>query len=172
LTHHKVDDEAGVARGSTSYYYRTRLALTEAVMERVVTLDMQDFAAVFADDAQPLASMAELIHDWLVEPALARTRARHELFLIASREPTIAARVAQVRQVLTESTASAIKGLIGNTLSDSAALEAARTGMWLVNGLMFTAVRENKPPPIASAIQRILAVHLTASFQLAEAQVG
>jgi DNA-binding transcriptional regulator YbjK len=45
LTHLRVDRRAGLADGTTSFYYQTRSALLRGVTGRVVQLDADDFVA-------------------------------------------------------------------------------------------------------------------------------
>ena len=45
LTHLRVDDRAGVADGTTSFYFQTRSALVRGATDRVVQLDVADFTA-------------------------------------------------------------------------------------------------------------------------------
>ncbi|HVW45391.1 MAG TPA: TetR family transcriptional regulator C-terminal domain-containing protein [Amycolatopsis sp.] len=88
LTHRAVDREAGLAPGSTSYYARTRLALLELAVTRMADLDE---AAAPPRDARPLPDvLAGFLHTMLTE-APARTRARFEFALEASRRPELRA---------------------------------------------------------------------------------
>ncbi len=64
ITHHAIDDRLGIARGSTSYYYRTRQELLEAAIEHLATTSRQAFHSALAvpDDCNaPLEGAAELI---------------------------------------------------------------------------------------------------------------
>src|SRR6201992_207537 len=45
LTHLRVDRRAGVADGTTSFYFHTRADLLRAVTDRVVSQDVADFEA-------------------------------------------------------------------------------------------------------------------------------
>jgi DNA-binding transcriptional regulator YbjK len=45
LTHLRVDRRAGLADGTTSFYYQTRSALLRGATDRVVQLDLADFTA-------------------------------------------------------------------------------------------------------------------------------
>src|SRR3954465_13211567 len=46
LSHPRVDRQAGVPNGTTSYYYRTRAALLRGVAERVVEMDTANLRSV------------------------------------------------------------------------------------------------------------------------------
>ncbi|KDN23404.1 TetR/AcrR family transcriptional regulator [Amycolatopsis rifamycinica] len=86
LTHRAVDRAAGLPVGSTSYYARTRAALLELTVARIVRLDQ-----VFPRSAK---SSAEFIAGYVSEAITAgRTRmlARYELALEATRRPELRA---------------------------------------------------------------------------------
>jgi AcrR family transcriptional regulator len=96
LSHPRVDRQAGVPPGSTSFYFRTRSALLLAVAKRLCQLDLADFTraaeALDGNDAsahEPSA-LATTIMASAHEPGLSRTKARFELLLHANREPAIA----------------------------------------------------------------------------------
>lgn len=90
LSHPRVDKQAGVPDGSTSYYFRTRSALVHAVAERVAELDLADLRSVLADSGQDAVSkLAAVVVKSLTDGGLTRTRARIELLLQASRDPAI-----------------------------------------------------------------------------------
>ena len=94
LSHPKVDQRAGVAPGSTSFYFRTRAALLLATTERVCELDLADMSAVLeAEDSSPqgISPFAALVVRSAQEPLLSRTKARLELILQAGRDPALAA---------------------------------------------------------------------------------
>ena len=50
LTHGQVDRVAGVPEGTTSYYYRTRVALLRGVGKRVAEIDVANLQSVIDDD--------------------------------------------------------------------------------------------------------------------------
>ncbi len=94
LTHLRVDRRAGVADGSTSFYFSTRAALVRAVTNRVVSQDLDDFeaakeAAEATDDDRGetlLSMLAEQSMLTAVEPGRSRARARFELMMMAQRD--------------------------------------------------------------------------------------
>ncbi|NKY84142.1 TetR/AcrR family transcriptional regulator [Nocardia veterana] len=64
VTHHAIDDLLGIARGSTSYYYRTRQELLEAAIEHLAATSREAFRSALAmpdDCADPFAGAADLI---------------------------------------------------------------------------------------------------------------
>ena len=99
LSHPKVDQRAGVPAGSTSFYFRTRAALLLATAQRVCQLDLDDLSAVLrprdeeptGEESSDISPLAALIMLSAQEPRLSRTKARFELILQASRDPSLAA---------------------------------------------------------------------------------
>ncbi|HEX5372866.1 MAG TPA: hypothetical protein VFW84_09040 [Aquabacterium sp.] len=98
LTHRAVDAEAGLSAGSTSFYCRTRQDLLTLVLRRHAALDLddlqQDASDWMAGETSPerfIDLLVRRVLDWLSPAKRARLVARFELFLIASREPELAA---------------------------------------------------------------------------------
>jgi DNA-binding transcriptional regulator YbjK len=99
LTHLRVDRRAGVADGTTSFYYQTRSALLRGATDRVVQLDVADFTAAMneakaaaGDKTESLLSrLAEQAMRTGVEPERSRARARFELLMVAARDPELGA---------------------------------------------------------------------------------
>lgn len=90
LTHRGVDRAAGLPTGSTSYYARTRLALLELAITRMVELDQGDLGPVPRDVEAAATAIAALLYEALTEGRM-RTLARYELALEASRRPELRA---------------------------------------------------------------------------------
>lgn len=97
VTHLRVDRRAGVADGTTSFYYQTRSALLRGATDRVVQLDVADFVAAM-DEAKAaesskteslLSQLAEQAMRTGVEPERSRARARFELLMVAARDPEL-----------------------------------------------------------------------------------
>ncbi|OLF17543.1 TetR/AcrR family transcriptional regulator [Actinophytocola xanthii] len=99
FTHRAVDRAAGLAEGSTSYYFRTREALILAVLARMAELDMTDVGelptlggTVGLDELTELVTALAL--RWLGE-GRDRTLARYELSLESTRRPELRAKMAE-----------------------------------------------------------------------------
>ncbi|WP_152184985.1 TetR/AcrR family transcriptional regulator [Segeticoccus rhizosphaerae] len=96
LTHRAVDHAAGLPEGSTSYYFRSRLALLEATVQRLVELDETEVPILPTPDLDSFAAaIAQLLHTWVTRDRQ-RQLARYELTLEATRRP-------ELRQVLVRS---------------------------------------------------------------------
>lgn len=110
LSHPKVDRQAGVPDGSTSYYFRTRTALLRAVAERLAELDLAELKsvteaarAVNGRGSAPTASrLATVVMRSASEPGLTRTKARFELLLQANRDPVLAELFRHNMEIFTE----------------------------------------------------------------------
>jgi hypothetical protein len=87
LTHRAVDRAAGLPVGSTSYYARTRVALLELTIARIVTLDRVEVEP-------PPGGLAEFMAGYAFDAITSgRTRmlARYEFALEATRRPELRA---------------------------------------------------------------------------------
>jgi len=97
LTHRRVDARAGVPAGSTSNYFRTRGALVEGVLDRLLERDRQDLAALTADGTAPdRRGLEVLLRDYVLYatgPDAVRTRARLALFVESTTVPAMRASV-------------------------------------------------------------------------------
>ncbi|KAA0107782.1 TetR family transcriptional regulator [Mycolicibacterium sp. P1-5] len=96
LSHPRVDQHAGVPAGTTSFYYRTRKALVQAVASRISELDIADLSMLTElahDDSLGYSGtlgLARLVMLSGTEPYLTRTRARFEVILNARNDPELA----------------------------------------------------------------------------------
>ena len=95
LTHRAVDRAAGLPDGSVSYYFRTRRALLQATLERLVELDITDMLASPGIPALPGCGLdafadttAIAVESWLTA-GRERQLARYELTLEATRRPEL-----------------------------------------------------------------------------------
>ena len=157
LTHHRIDDEAGLARGSTSYYCRKRVDMLRLALQRLYVLDEADLreaaARVGADPTAEAieASAAEMITGWLTGDARLRSVARIELFMAASHEP-------ELQPLLVEQLAgmrlAAIPLLVGEGEGAVRRLSAA---FMLLDGLVLGVLREGRPAPSTDEIRALLA---------------
>jgi DNA-binding transcriptional regulator YbjK len=138
VTHRQVDDRAGVPAGTTSNYFRTRLALLEAIAARTVDLHWQYVEALRPVIGQPLtrdavvALLARMISD-TGEQNRRRTVARFELFMEGTRRP-------ELRPFLNELQAAAMKSatLILESAGFSPSTEQVDALSRLLNGLGFS----------------------------------
>lgn len=157
LTHHRVDDGAGLARGSTSYYCRRRIDLLTLALHRLLELDVADMQAAFAplSEAPTLdeihAAAAPLIGGWLQEPARTRSVARIELFMAASHEPQLQPLLAEQRGAIIE----LLSARFGASIGDDSGRRLGASLM-LLDGLMLSVLRQGAPAPSERQIAELL----------------
>ncbi|MFE3290739.1 TetR/AcrR family transcriptional regulator [Rhodococcus sp. NPDC059234] len=106
LTHRGVDAAAGMPEGSTSNYFRTRAALIEALILRLVECDREDWRLL---GAQPVPATVRDLADGLTGYVFVatganrvRTAARIALFAEAVSVPGLAEPLAAARADLVE----------------------------------------------------------------------
>lgn len=104
LTHRAVDRHAGLPEGSTSNLFRTRDALVGAVCRFLTEHDLETLAQAESrlgvdqlTRSSAATELARIISRWSEEEAVL-TAARLEVFLMARRDPQLAAQLDQVRQ--------------------------------------------------------------------------
>jgi DNA-binding transcriptional regulator YbjK len=149
LTHRAVDAAAGIATGSTSYYFRSRSALVAGCVDRLIELD-------FAVEGPAVSAVGSDVHaliDVLVDVAVTmattqrhRTLARYELSLAAVRDPQLRATLVRAGDTVRAFGADVLRAL-GATDADRASEELAAT----LDGLVFTALVRGPDEPAALA---------------------
>lgn len=125
LTHRAVDRAAGLPEGTTSYYFRTRLALLIGVTERLLALDLADAAAAppvaGADlDLDTVADLATQIVTHWTGPGRERMLARYEISLESIRHPELRDRFL--------ATGAALRSAIGAAFAQLGAPDPHRAG--------------------------------------------
>jgi len=138
LTHRQVDDRAGLPPGTTSNYFRTRLALLEATTKYVADLHWQYVAALQSLIGQPLSreAVATLVSQMISDPdeqARRRQLARYELFIEGTRRP-------ELRPFLNEISSAAMKSasVILQSAGFDPSVEQVGQLSRLINGLAFS----------------------------------
>jgi DNA-binding transcriptional regulator YbjK len=164
VTHRQVDDRAGLPAGTTSNYFRTRLALLEATAARTVDLHWQHVDALQTVIGQPMtrgglvALLARMISD-PDEQFRRRTLARFELFMEGTRREELQPFLKNLQAAAMKS-ASVILEAAGFTPSPEQAGELSR----LLNGLAFSNLTVSPDAPGAAdphdTIDRLLRVIL------------
>lgn len=106
LTHRAVDREAGLPEGSTSYYFRTRQALLQAVVERLVERDREEVPTMGGASLDEFVDLGARIVHALLTVERSRLLARYELHLESTRRPelreSLGAAGGQVRAMMGE----------------------------------------------------------------------
>jgi DNA-binding transcriptional regulator YbjK len=114
LTHARVDERAGLPRGSTSNYFRTRAALLEGVVGWLTEQEMSGSA----HDFDPSTASADDLIDFLCAlissqtgPFRSRTIARYALFLEGANNEALRAPLVQNRRRFEQWTQSILTAL-------------------------------------------------------------
>lgn len=123
LTHARVDEQAGVPKGSTSNYFRTRAQLLTGVNAWIGENDLAsaDDIATAPQSAADLVEGLAIGIEILTGPQRILTAARLTLFMEANHNPEIRAAVSQTRSVMERSIVTVLARL-GATDPHSSAL--------------------------------------------------
>ncbi|MGW5375162.1 TetR/AcrR family transcriptional regulator [Nocardia sp. NPDC003999] len=163
LTHRALDTELGLPAGSASYYFRTKRALIEAIVERITTRTRDDFAAAALTPTADRQPVAEAIAAWL-DRLLAQRRghliARHALLIDLLDDPDLHPRL--VRSLYSIDRARDLFRAMGAPDPDIRAADFVA----VIEGAVFdrfagnrTALRPDTPESVQQ-LARVLAAHL------------
>lgn len=133
LTHVRVDEQAGLPKGSTSNYFRTRQALLSGVVARLAELDMAGGGAAFAPDSpEQLVDVLCGGLEYMTVVNRTQTAARLALFMEANHSPELRADVSRAREAM-ESTAVVALSRLGarDPAAAAAAIAACMEGLTL-----------------------------------------
>lgn len=133
LSHPRVDRQAGVPNGTTSYYYRTRAALLRGVAQRVAEIDTANMLSVTEGSTRsgsPFGRVAQLVMMQGEGSGLVLNKARHELLLASTRDPALA-EVYQdfVPRIIAMSRDAVAQILSAEDSADSALIDAQTTAV-------------------------------------------
>jgi DNA-binding transcriptional regulator YbjK len=141
LSHERVDRAARLPVGSTSYYYRTRAALLRGVAQRVAEIDTANLQSVTdekIDPASPFAHIARLTMMQAEGSGLILNKARHELFLAATRDPVLARDSQEFRARIAAMAHEAVSHLQPDAAKYGALLDAQTTAVTTFIAGVFT----------------------------------
>lgn len=164
LTHRAVDTAAGLAAGSTSYYFRTRAALVAGCVDRLVQVDREVAGGpvVGIVDVDAFLDLLCGVGAAMAGRERARTLARYELSLAAIRDPdlgdALAAGGATVRRMCAEALAQ-----LGATDPD----ESARELLAAFDGTLFAALVRDGTAGFAARLRSVVGAVLRAQPGLA-----
>ncbi|WP_185845490.1 TetR/AcrR family transcriptional regulator [Kibdelosporangium aridum] len=155
LTHRAVDRAAGVAEGSTSYYFRTREALLAGVLDHLAELSTAEISAV---DAQDMGAVAGLIEHWATA-GRERMLARFELTMESTRRPELRA---TLRRLDNQFRSMAEEVLIAMNVRDHRRRAANLVAQ--IDGLLFDQVVGAGPARTRQDLQDALVPMFTSAF--------
>ncbi|MDI6943965.1 TetR family transcriptional regulator C-terminal domain-containing protein [Microbacterium barkeri] len=97
FTHRRVDRRAGLPEGSTSNYFRTREALLAGVVDGIVASELDTAEPLPGDPDAFVDALAGMV-EFITGPRRTHTIARHALFLEASHDPELSAKLSSSRE--------------------------------------------------------------------------
>jgi len=154
LVHARVDERAGLPKGSTSNWFRTRNALVAGVVAWIAERERDDFDA----GAAPVVRTPDQLIDALSNLISAetdlfagRTRARYALFLEGANEPRLLKPLLQQRTVYVE-WATALLADIGAARPS----DAVRALMAASEGLVLHRLTVDPDAPVRPVVERIV----------------
>lgn len=155
LTHRAVDRTARLPEGSTSYYFRTRLALLAAIVDRLAEATTGEFTDMPREFDTLAEATAARVHTWLKD-GRSRQLARYEISLEATRR-------AELREIL-DTSRERIRGPVAavfaaHEIPDPEA--RAQDFVAYVDGLLFDVIVGGRTPEpdldeLTSLVRRLL----------------
>ena len=152
LTHARVDARAGLPKGSTSNWFRTRDALLTGVITWIAEIERSDFAAGGTPQITTPDDLVEALSGFITAQTVlfrGRTRARYTLFLEGLDDPTALAPLLQQRAQYVEWTAWLLEGI-----GAAHPAEAARTLMAAGEGLVFHRLTVDPDAEVRPVVER------------------
>lgn len=112
LTHGRIDEAAGLPRGTTSNDFRTRAALLHGVVEAILASELPAVGEGYAPrtEADLVESVSRLL-DLVTGPGRTATTARLVLFLEGSHDPELREALSRARGQLIELTSAQLTRL-------------------------------------------------------------
>jgi len=156
LTHRAVDRSADLPEGSTSYYFRTRLALLTATVERLAELDTEEVPAPAADLAALATALATSMQKWMTTDR-DRQLARYELTLEATRRPELRTALVRGGDTIRAMVAELLHGAGVPSPTDRAQLLVACIDGLLLDQISGGRDRELSREELSSTIRRVVA---------------
>jgi DNA-binding transcriptional regulator YbjK len=153
LTHARVDERAGLPKGSTSNWFRTRDALVAGVAAWLAESERNDFSAGATtpsiDTPEELVDALSLVIAVQSGPLASRTRARYALFLEGAGDEAMLAPLVAQRRVFVEWTTSLLRHV-----GARAPEESARTLMAAGDGLLLHRLTVDPDAEIRPVVER------------------
>lgn len=153
LTHARVDERAGLPRGSTSNWFRTRHALVAGVTTWIAESERADFAAAAATPRD----VAELVDAFCAMiaaetgPFASRSRARYAMFLEGAADPVLLAPLLAQRAAFEQWMRALLTGI--GVRPDDDVTRAAMAGL---DGLVFHRLTVDPAAEIRPVVTRIV----------------
>lgn len=149
LTHARVDARAGLPKGSTSNWFRTRAALLAGLVAHLAEQERSDAPTQDVTTAEDLVELVCALIEIASGPQAARTRVRLALSLEAAHHPDLLAPLQAERATFVGWTADLL-----TQVGARHPQEAARTLLACGNGLLFHRLTVEPGAEIRPVIER------------------
>lgn len=160
ISHLKVDRAAAVPDGTTSFHFRTRSSLLQAIAGRLSDLDLADLAAITQEvqrgDTGSASLLAEIVFASGREPRLSRTRARYELALESRRDADLGELLQRTVVQFMALTRAVVAELSPGAVDNEALDEQNMVVLAFLNGLLMSLARGDFEATSAQHIDRLL----------------
>lgn len=157
LTHARVDARAGLPKGSTSNYFRTRRALLDGVIEHLASQEQADFGGAALDGAAPMLRRDQAVEAFtgMLEAQAGafrhRTLARYALFVDAAHDGDLLAPLLANRRGFEQWTTTILA-----VLGSPAPVEATTYLMATLDGLLLHRLTVDPELSFAPHVSRAL----------------
>jgi DNA-binding transcriptional regulator YbjK len=151
LTHRAVDAQAGLPSGSASYYFRTRSALLQGVLNRLVELDNADYARFDSGElgrAGLARTLVRIYRHWAGE-GRERQSARYLIYLEGRSDPALRELLDATNQRFADQLAALLR-----TIGTAHPRRDARLLIALLDGLLYDQLARPNPPVSAAELKR------------------
>ena len=159
LTHARVDERAGLPKGSTSNWFRTRDALVAGAVDWLAENERAEFAAAEMPPVDTPEQLIEALTRMIAVqtgPLAPRTKARYALFLEGAGDSELLSPLLVQRSVFVEWTTALLEHVGARAPS-----EAVRTLMAASDGLTLHRVTVDPDAEIRPVIERAVRACLT-----------
>jgi DNA-binding transcriptional regulator YbjK len=151
LTHRAVDAQAGLPSGSASYYFRTRSALLQGVLSRLLELDAEDYVRFASGEpgrAGLTRTLVRIYQHWAGD-GREQQYARYLIYLEGRSDPALRELLDAANQQLADQLMAMLK-----EIGASHPRRNARLLIALLDGLLYDQLARPHPPVSAAELKR------------------
>ena len=167
LSHQRVDRHAGLPDGTTSYYFRTRAALVQAIGMRMAAIDTENLRSITDATTRsdsPFGRLAQLVMLQADGKGLMFNKARQELALTAARDteisPTAKDFIGRVNTMAQDAIAE-----VNPSAADPAAVAAASNAvLTFITGIFTRFAYDDRTVADPAELERLLHAIATATY--------
>lgn len=154
LTHARVDERAGLPKGSTSNWFRTKAALIGGVVGWLAERERDDFSAGAGAAIRTAEQLIDTLSGFITAETdlfAGRTRARFAMFLEGANDPQLLEPLLQQRAVYVD-WATSLLAAVGAARPE----DAVRALMAASEGLVLHRLTVDPDAPVRPVVERIV----------------